>query len=334
MYSNNHIYRLERYRSCGSNRYICPQCGRKKCFTRYVNIETGQYLADNCGKCNHKSSCGYHYPPHDYFNDHPDINLSNRWDNLLACEKALMSGPRYNSKLFVPQEFVQTEFFNMSWVDKACERQSTFRRWLEQLPFDHDRIEAVLKEYYVGATAQSAIRGGVDYGPATVFWMIDEKQRVHDAKVMAYSSDGHRVQGCVNTMRSICEKAKTGPQLAETEKVFFGLHLLPRYPEKVVCIVESEKSALICALRFPQYLWLATGGCGNLKPSKLRPLMNRFLVVFPDSGEYQEWSKKMKESGHPRYSVVDFLEAYERNTDIADVILGIAKRKEEDPLRR
>lgn len=32
---------LERYCSGGSNRYVCPQCGRKKCFTRYVDLETG-----------------------------------------------------------------------------------------------------------------------------------------------------------------------------------------------------------------------------------------------------------------------------------------------------
>lgn len=37
---------LERYRSGGSNRYVCPQCGRKKCFTRYVDLETGKYVAD------------------------------------------------------------------------------------------------------------------------------------------------------------------------------------------------------------------------------------------------------------------------------------------------
>lgn len=65
---------LERYRSGGSNRYVCPQCGRKKCFTRYVDLETGKYVADECGKCDHTASCGYHYPPRQYFHDHPELN--------------------------------------------------------------------------------------------------------------------------------------------------------------------------------------------------------------------------------------------------------------------
>lgn len=42
-------YVLERYRSGGANRYVCPQCGRKKCFTRYVDLESGGYVADECG---------------------------------------------------------------------------------------------------------------------------------------------------------------------------------------------------------------------------------------------------------------------------------------------
>lgn len=59
-------YVLERYRSGGANRYVCPQCGRKKCFTRYVDLEFGGYVADECGKCNHVVSCGYHYPPREF----------------------------------------------------------------------------------------------------------------------------------------------------------------------------------------------------------------------------------------------------------------------------
>lgn len=65
---------LERYHAGGANRYVCPQCGRKKCFTRYVDLETGEYVADDCGKCDHTASCGYHYPPRQYFHDHPELS--------------------------------------------------------------------------------------------------------------------------------------------------------------------------------------------------------------------------------------------------------------------
>ena len=162
-----------------------------------------------------------------------------------------------------------------------------------------------------------------------MFWLIDEQQRVHDAKLMAYRNDGHRVQGWANTMRSICERSHVGPQLQDTEKVLFGQHLLPRYPDKTVCIVESEKTSLICACRYPQFLWLATGGCGNLQTDKLLPLLHRRLVVYPDSGEYDKWKEQMAKSGCWDYRVVDFMEQFEANTDIADILLGEAQQKPE-----
>ena len=40
----------------------------------------------------------------------------------------------------------------------------------------------------------------------------------------------------------------------------FGEHLLKQYPKKVVALVESEKTAVICAGLMPRFLWLATGG--------------------------------------------------------------------------
>lgn len=323
--NTNISYILERYRSGGVNRFDCPECGRRKCFTRYVSTATGEYVDETCGKCNHESSCGYHYPPRDFFRDHP------RWD----ADKPLINGSRMVPSRpkplvqYVAEEVRQTEFFDISWAERAVHRPSTFRSWMKGLTHLTEdapdalaqRIDAVLSDYYVGATSEDIVQGGVNYGPAAIFWQIDELGRVHDGKLIAYTCDGHRVPTWGNWMRSICEKRRVGPQLQQTEKVLFGLHLTTRYPDRTVCIVESEKSALICAVRYPQYVWLATGGCGNLQASKLRPLMNRRIVVYPDSGEYHRWADCMKASGHRQYSVVDKLEAYPPNTDIADIIL-------------
>ena len=308
-------YVLERYRSGGANRYVCPQCGRKKCFTRYVDLESGGYVADECGKCNHVVSCGYHYPPREFFHDHPWLNSREVNEVEFIQGKPLLGLSRRRTLMVqehrqVIQERHQTVFFDMAWAEKSMRRTSTFRCWLEQLSqdgiqpgfFDGENLRRVLSDYYVGGTQKDVVKDGVNYGPAVVFWLIDEQGRVHDAKLMAYRCDGHRVGDWVNTMRSICERKHIGPQLAETEKVLFGLHLLPRYPDKSVCIVESEKTAIVCACRYPQNLWLATGGCGNLQSEKLQPLQNRR---------------------------VDFMEQYEPNTDIADILLDEARQKPE-----
>ena len=38
-------------------------------FTRYIDTETNQYIADDVGKCNRLDKCGYHYTPKQYFSD-------------------------------------------------------------------------------------------------------------------------------------------------------------------------------------------------------------------------------------------------------------------------
>ena len=64
-------YQLEKYRG-RSTRHVCPQCGRKNVFTRYIDTENNNiYINDNVGKCNRLDKCGYHYTPHQYFTDNP-----------------------------------------------------------------------------------------------------------------------------------------------------------------------------------------------------------------------------------------------------------------------
>lgn len=50
------------------------------------------------------------------------------------------------------------------------------------------------------------------------------------------------------------------PQEWELPQCLFGEHLLKKYPNKTVALVESEKTAIICSALMPDYIWLATGG--------------------------------------------------------------------------
>ena len=64
-------YTLSKYEAGGRNRYTCPRCGQRKCFSRYVDTDTNEPLEYNVGKCDHVNSCGYHYTPSEFFHDHP-----------------------------------------------------------------------------------------------------------------------------------------------------------------------------------------------------------------------------------------------------------------------
>ena len=67
---SEHRFHLEKYRP--GNRYECPNCGRKRCFSRYVDEQGEITFPERVGRCNHESSCGYHYSPKDFFRDNPD----------------------------------------------------------------------------------------------------------------------------------------------------------------------------------------------------------------------------------------------------------------------
>ena len=71
MNNNSYRYQLERYRGRGT-RYVCPQCGRKYTFTKYIDTYNNNiYVNDRVGKCNRLDKCGYHYTPRQYFEDNP-----------------------------------------------------------------------------------------------------------------------------------------------------------------------------------------------------------------------------------------------------------------------
>jgi hypothetical protein len=71
----------------------------------------------------------------------------------------------------------------------------------------------------------------------------------------------------------------------------FGEHLLARYPDSLVALVESPKNAVYGALAFQQLTWIATGNKSMLKREVLQPLRNRDVIVIPDCDAVDEWTK-------------------------------------------
>ena len=113
------------------------------------------------------------------------------------------------------------------------------------------------------------------------------------------------------------------PKDWEISQCLFGAHLLPRFPDRKVVLVESEKSALIGTAFLPQYLWLSTGGKDvNLKPETLSVLKGRDVTAFPDLDAIEKWTEKLKP--YPYIKVVPLMrKAAEQyglpdNADVAD----------------
>ena len=76
---------------------------------------------------------------------------------------------------------------------------------------------------------------------------------------------------------------------------YLVLHLLNSDKNKSIALVESEKSAIIASIAFPEFIWMATGGLMNLKYDLLKPLAGRRVILFPDAGCYDIWNEKVKD---------------------------------------
>ena len=65
--------------------------------------------------------------------------------------------------------------------------------------------------------------------------------------------------------------------------------------KKSVCVVEAEKTAVILSEVYPQYVWLAAGGLGEVQVDKFRPLRWHKVIMFPDTdpdgNAFKRWSE-------------------------------------------
>ena len=187
---------------------------------------------------------------------------------------------------------------------------SEFIRFINFMANDPKELARVYESYAIGATKDGSV----------IFWQVDINMKVRTGKIMHYGVDGKR-KGNPNWVHTKLIYNRVLPDDWTLTQCFFGEHLL-NGNEKTVCIVESEKTAVIMSLFYPQYVWIATGGCSMLNAEKCKVLKERKVIVYPDSGKQKEWSEKMKTTEGFSYNMVKDLEAYPGNTDIADLLIN------------
>ena len=152
-------------------------------------------------------------------------------------------------------------------------------------------------------------RLGASKNGGVIFWELDNKGWPHDGKIMYYQPDCHRTKDknptWVNHILARREGRKKGE--GTTSHCFFGLHLLLEVQlftnrsadNTTIAIVEAEKTAVILSEHYPQYIWLAAGGKGQIQIDKFRPLRGRKVILFPDTdpdgSTFKSWSDKAKE---------------------------------------
>jgi hypothetical protein len=161
---------------------------------------------------------------------------------------------------YVPQELVE------EYGKVELERCPLFQ-WMCGL-FGKERTTEVWRKYGVQSDR---------YGRA-VFWYIDAEDRVCHDKVISYLTDGHRDKN------SGCKRAfKVGD--GYSGECLFGANLTVGKDE--VFVLESEKSCLLAAAEYPERVFVATGGKGNVRLAK-----GARFKLLPDMDAVEEWQKK------------------------------------------
>ncbi len=304
-------FSLQKYAGI-SSRHTCPSCGGKRCFTLYVD-ETGEPLAENVGRCDHESSCGYHYSPKDYFRDHPEADGRDwRETEPKWLRKALERRKQQEQKplCHLPAELVVKSV--------RPDILSSFTLFLLRL-FDDQTVVRLVNNYRLGVTKAGDV----------IFFQIDKDGNCRTGKIMKYDPEtGRRIKdeqtkGRITWAHSLLKYANALPRDWQLTQCLFGEHLLSEHPDKPVALVESEKTAVICAAMMPEYIWLATGGKSQFN-ERLNVLHGRDIVAFPDVDGFETWTEKAALLPHLNIKVSNLLqknateEERAQHIDIAD----------------
>lgn len=327
----------------GSRKEICPNCGRRS-FTPYVwtlagaeryGVAAGSMVDGDHGKCDHESSCAYFLKL-----SFDDIKqLGGGWQVVQPRRQQPRQQPRQEIPAPPPLAYVENRLLleGMQRL-KQPHTPCLFDYMRERLALcrgiDAEAFDEVLAAYMVGLAADGAV----------IFPRLSYSRKIcHSVKYMRYIGL-HRDKSGGGAFNF--EKGRGVGLTGEEYKplsLLFGWHLAEKYPDRPLAIAESEKSALAAAACYPQFVWLATGGLGNLTPERLAGIDGeREITCVPDCDGVDNWLKRIEGGKFDDWNAVvrspfdfdgraaDTFQIYEcGNLDIGDVLLcdydGIVK---------
>jgi hypothetical protein len=197
------------------------------------------------------------------------------------------------------------------WVSQLMQtdyNRNIFTYWYGKLPWNQEQRKMMAQTLWMYCV-------GCWHDGRVVFWQIDHNGIPRAAKLMRYETDGHRYhekKGEKNSTgwlynqdgyRDICQ-----PNEHTILKPLFGAHLLKRYPQATVNVVESEKTALIMANYYgcpESQLWLACGGLKFLNLDAMQVLIDqgRKVWLWPDKDGIDKWQEVADKLGSEQVQV-------------------------------
>lgn len=359
--SNMEIYNLEgksRYYldiPYGSGEYysICPVCSHLRKNKNQKNRCLSWNRNKEVGYCHHCGARFVKFKPFSSLQGHspkliglPPVKQeyikTNKYSNWIASPSARNDvGDSSTTKQLNPSttkpsnsstpnpSTLQINLIKQSWG-----LESNFGTFLKS-NFDDEVLDQIMKDYFLGMTNEKSV----------IYWYIDKNYRLRSGKIMQYDAlTGKRIKHPSTTkqlnpstlnhptwVHSILKKKGELDNDWQFNRCLFGEHLLRKYPDRNVILVEGEKTAVICSAYFPNKVCLATGGSNMLSGEVCEPLRNRKVIVVPDSDMVADWSEKVNSINKERnlnlrlYTKLNELftkEQIEMKWDLADYCLN------------
>ncbi|MBL7815207.1 MAG: hypothetical protein JNL70_09360 [Saprospiraceae bacterium] len=195
-------------------------------------------------------------------------------------------------KILPPPSVKKVEFIDPTIVRQTMQRyeDNHFAQFLLQILHNDKQVWADLIQRFSIGTVK---------GNKTVFWQRDVNGDYRGGQIMLYNlATGKREKYWSNGNKRRPEWTHEKPYLNipnfQLAQCFCGEYQL-KTQFKPVAVVESAKTAAIMTVIEPRYTWLASCGADGLTNEKCTVLIGKRIVLYPDLGKFDEWSKRAKE---------------------------------------
>jgi hypothetical protein len=262
----------------------CPNCGQSGKFRYYEN------LPREYGICDRSGTCKYHKDPYSESND------SKR--ELYTLIGAATTSPVVEKTTIYPKHEYLSAIMEI--------RNTNFHNFLisKGVPADH-----LVKWGVGGETSQFN-----DVRKTHTCFIYQNSQKALNVKKIVFDLNGKRKKELKPFYLATKDKN------TKYDRCLYGEHLLSK--EKTICLVESEKTAVMASHIYPKFDWLATGGASGLSDSQMEALFNRRVFYLCDADEAGRNSPSLKKLvGYKiNYELVDLFPERNDGSDLADYI--------------
>ena len=243
----------------------CEKSNKDQKFVTYQNYPEIYGYCHSCGKTSLPPSLYEDDFGNEYYWDVINKNFKNvlqLYDKsvLQELKRGVIHNDICNANKKNPVKHIDFQLVNKSIADYP---ENNLLQYL-RLQYGNKAIYQVQQMYYIGNTND----GG------TIFWNINKDLKVQKSKICYYKKNGKRT-----SKFKVPYKNEDGYY-----SCLFGEHLLNTY-DKPIVLVESEKTAIVCVINFPDYNWLSYGGINGMTNDKMKVLSGKNILIVPDLSE-------------------------------------------------